>query len=569
VPWFLRSASRLFVTLLLIVGVPFAALSLDVVLSARALLRQQAIEGNAAAADLGADFVAAHFDGLVRFVESYAGRPDLHRALQAGDGVAVRAHLREMVDHNSSIDRAFIADLNGTELFDWKPDPRVIGLSFAYRDWYKGVSARKQSYVSEIYVRQADPQGQVVAIATPIAARLEGEVGTPLGYLVAQYPIESLTERLAEIRPPNVGAIHLFDRRGHVSVGRTGAQSEPRDLRGAMERMIELPGTSKFGPDFITGKPSLLCWSKVQSIDGLVVAQLPEEAVYAPARNLGQWFALAALLCLAGMLGLGFVWLNVVRRHHLALLDLQRQKDLLSGMLIHDLRNPLAATLGSIDLLRTHAGEMGPLAREDVTRADRSARRVRDLLNTLLDIMRMEEGVLAVHAALRDLGSFVRAKADEFRPLAEAGSLTLRETVPDAPLEVRIDPELLGRVLDNLITNAVKHTPAGGAIEIALAGDPGKGLAILTVSDTGEGIQPDAMPLLFQKFAPIEGQTLKRPHDTGLGLVFCRMAIELHGGTIEAHSQPGRGSTFRVALPLPAAKAASPTRTPKASGRVS
>jgi signal transduction histidine kinase len=124
-------------------------------------------------------------------------------------------------------------------------------------------------------------------------------------------------------------------------------------------------------------------------------------------------------------------------------------------------------------------------------------------------------------------------------------------------------------VLDNLITNAVKHTPAGGSIEVALAGDPGKGLAILSVSDTGEGIQPEAMSLLFQKFAPIEGQTLKRPHDVGLGLVFCRMAIELHGGTIEAHSDLGRGTTFRIALPLPAAQAPSPTRTPKASGRVS
>jgi signal transduction histidine kinase len=269
------------------------------------------------------------------------------------------------------------------------------------------------------------------------------------------------------------------------------------------------------------------------------------------------------------MLGLGFVWMNVVRRHHLALLDLQRQKDLLSGMLIHDLRNPLAATLGSIDLLRTHAGELGPLAREDVTRADRSARRVRDLLNTLLDIMRMEEGVLAVHATPRDLGGFVRVKADEFRPLAEAALLTLREVVPAAPLEVRVDPELLGRVLDNLITNAVKHTPSGGTIEIALAGDRERGLATLTVSDTGEGIQPEAMSLLFQKFAPINGKEPKRPHDVGLGLVFCRMAIELHGGTIEAQSELGRGTTFRIALPWPAGGATPSTRTPRASGWVS
>lgn len=562
VPWFLSSALRVFATLVLIVGVPFAAFSLYVIEGSRAALRNQAIESNAVAADLGAEFAKAHFDGLVRYVESYARRPSLRAALERTDAAAVRTHLEEIVRNNTSIDRVFVTDVHGVELYDWPPDPRVIGLSFAYRDWYKTVAEEQKSIVSEIYVRQADPIGQVVAIATPVA----GSDGRPLGYMVGQYPIEALTRALAQFRPRNVGAMYLFDRNGHAALVPETPQSKPRDFRAAIRRLLDSGRDWGFDRDPVTGEDSLLCWRRLPGIEWLVVGQLSTEAVYAPSRRLALWFAIASLLCLAGMLGLGFTWMNVVRRHHLALLDLQRQKDLLSGMLIHDLRNPLAATLGSIDLLRSHAGEMGPLAREDVTRADRSARRARDLLNTLLDIMRMEEGVLTLHASIRDLGELVRAKADEFRPLAEATSVSLREVVQADPIQALVDPELFGRVLDNLITNAVKHTPPGGSIEIALARDPEDGRAILTVSDTGEGIPPEAIPLLFRKFATLGEQDLKRPHDVGLGLVFCRMAVDLHGGTIEAGSEVGRGTSFRISLPVPATPAVAP-REPRASGR--
>jgi signal transduction histidine kinase len=547
-------------TLVLIVGVPFAAFSLYVIGSARAALRNQAIESNSVAADLGADFATAHFDGLLRYLESYARRPSLRAAIERKDAATVRTHLEEIVRNSKSIDRAFLTDVDGVELYDWPPDPRVIGLSFAYRDWYKTVAKEQRSIVSEIYVRQAEPISQVVAIATPVV----GSDGAQLGYMVGQYPIESLTRVLAQFRPRNVGAMYLFDRNGHAALVPESPRSGPRDFGGPIRKLLEAGGNSGFDRDPVTGEPSLLSWRKLPGIQWLVVAQLSTEAVFAPSRELGLWFALAAFLCLAGMLGLGFGWMNVVRRHHLALLDLQRQKDLLSGMLIHDLRNPLAATLGSIDLLRSHAGELGPRAREDVTRADRSARRARDLLNTLLDIMRMEEGVLTLHASVRDLGELVRAKADEFRPLAEAASVSLREVVPLVPLEAKIDPELFGRVLDNLITNAVKHTPRGGSIEIALARDEAR--AILTVSDTGEGIPPEAIPLLFRKFATVGEQELKRAHDVGLGLVFCRMAVDLHGGTIEAGSEVGRGASFRVSLPLPAASAVAAAE-PRTSGR--
>src|SRR6185369_14777726 len=107
-------------------------------------------------------------------------------------------------------------------------------------------------------------------------------------------------------------------------------------------------------------------------------------------------------------------------------------------------------------------------------RASRSARRARELLNTLLDIMRMEEGALALNLERIDLGALVRGKVDEFQPLAQATSIALTASLPEGSVEASLDAGLIGRVLDNLVTNAVKHTPPGGKVEVRVERDPGE-----------------------------------------------------------------------------------------------
>ncbi len=550
VPWFLRSRARLFATLLVVLALPFAVFSADVALNARKSLEEQASRQNTAAARLGAEAVEAHFEGLSRYMEAYARSPDLAAAIEAQDAQAVRAHLKDLIQGNRrNLDRVFIADPNGVERYDWPVDPTVIGKSFAFRDWYKGVSRGRDTYVSEVYLRAATPKRYVVAIAVPIV----GSGDAILGYLVAQYTIQALSQRLAEIKPAEAGTITLIDQNGHLALEPKNQDAEPQDLsqHPLIQQMLNGGEESLIAEDPRSHVWSLLSFARAPSIRWIVLAQQPAAAVHAPAKALQNSILLLSLLFLGGMLGLGFVWLNVVRRHNIALLELQRQKDLLSGMVIHDLRNPLAAAIGSIDLVRAHSQEMDPLVREDVTRAAQSAKRVRDLLNTLLDIMRMEEGVLAPKLLRQDLVALVRSKVDEYRPLAQAASLILREVLPEQPVEANVDADLFGRVIDNLITNAIKHTPRGGQVAVELAGEPEKNRVILIVSDTGEGIPPEAVPRLFQKFSRVAGQEMERPHDVGLGLVFCRMATELHGGTIQAESTSGRGTVFRVVLPMP------------------
>jgi signal transduction histidine kinase len=545
-PWFLRSRTRLFATVLLVVGLPFAAFSVDVALNARRVLESQAAEQNTAAARLGAQAVDALFEGLVRYVESYTRRPELASALQADDEDGVRSHLRDLVQGNSHLDRAFITDPGGVEKYDWPADPSVIGKSFAFRDWYHGVTREGRAYVSEVYLRAAAPRRDVVAIAVPV----RGSGGRTMGYLVAQYTIAALTQRLAAIRPVEGGMLTLIDQHAHLVVDRADPQRDPDDLGGRplVRRMLASGEVTTVDEGLRGGGSSLT--SSVRAAGGwVVVSQEPVAAVYAPAKALQRSILMLALVWMAGIVGLGFVWLNVVRRHHVALVELQRQKDSLTGMIVHDLRNPLAATLGSLDLVRGQSERLDAGLREDVERATHSARRVRDLLDTLLDVMRMEEGALDLHVTRQDLAGLVHAKVDECLPLAQAASLALVESLPDGPLEANLDAGLTGRMLENLLMNAIHHTPPGGRVEVRLERSPDGRRVHLSVSDTGEGIPREALPFLFKKFFRVEGQEMGRPHDVGLGLVFCKRTVEMHRGTIEVESEAGRGTIFKVVLP--------------------
>jgi len=546
VPWFLRSRWRLSLALLVALAVPMAVLTTAVVVNARQTLETQAFQQNTVAARLGAQAVESHFEGLARYIESAARRREVRDALIADDLAAMRAELRVLVESNEHFDRAFLATPEGIECGDWPADPSVIGKSFAFRDWYIGVSRAQDTYASEAYLRAGAPRVDVVAVSTPVRA----EDGRTAGYLVAQYPLASLTRRLATIRPGESGSVTLIDHHGHAVVGREDAATEAPDMsddplvRQALAGK-EVSAIDNTGP---LGELRLRSLAPVPGIGWAVSAEQPGETVYAPAVQLQRAIVALSMLCLAGMLALGFVSLEVVRRQHFALIELQALKDQLSSMIIHDLRNPLTAAILSIDL----AGEGfagNAVARRDLDNAALSARRMRALIDSLIDVIKLEAGAMELNLASVDLVALVRDKVVEYGSLAGAGLLKLEAVVPVSSLLARVDPDLLGRVLDNLITNAIKHTPAGGRVEVRLAPSHAGAPITLCVSDTGEGISPEDQSRLFQKFERASGQIMSRPRDAGLGLVFCRMAVELHGGRISVESAPGTGSTFRVELP--------------------
>jgi signal transduction histidine kinase len=241
-----------------------------------------------------------------------------------------------------------------------------------------------------------------------------------------------------------------------------------------------------------------------------------------------------------------------------SLADLERMRRDLISMIVHDLKMPLATILPSLESLLL--GDMGALSGEQasfVRMARRSAQEMLMLIQNLLDVARMEEGKMKLHSELFSPRDWASSVVSNFKPLAESGSKKLELDFADDLVPMAGDPPLLGRVLGNLISNALRHVPRVlGEVTIALYRD-GTQLAV-EVRDNGEGIPEEEQAHIFDKFVQGENQKAKVRTGTGLGLTFCKMVVEAHGGHITVYSQPKEGSVFTFRLPFQEAAPALP-----------
>ena len=199
-------------------------------------------------------------------------------------------------------------------------------------------------------------------------------------------------------------------------------------------------------------------------------------------------------------------------------------------------------------------GEQGYSASKDnyakrLRRIEGQVRGIARMIDDLLNVSNLEAGRLQLNLTPLAVTDWLAEKQEMYRAQLNAAHITLAIHTPAKLPAVRVDIELMGRVLDNLIGNAIKYTRPGGHIDItAEAHDP---TLVIRVSDDGEGLLPDDRTRIFEKFA--QGATSNtRPsrHGTGLGLAFCRLAVIAHGGTITADGAPGRGAIFTLTLPL-------------------
>ncbi len=180
---------------------------------------------------------------------------------------------------------------------------------------------------------------------------------------------------------------------------------------------------------------------------------------------------------------------------------------------------------------------------------DRAARAQQALIDDLLDASRMASGKLRLALRETRLAEVVQGAIDAVQPNAASRSINLEARLSDEVGVVRADPDRIQQVVLNLLSNAVKFTPSGGAIEIELTRDAGA--VQIVVRDTGVGIRSDFLPLVFDRFKQAEAVTSRQHAGLGLGLAIARELVELHGGSISAHSEgEGRGATFTVRLPL-------------------
>ncbi len=338
-------------------------------------------------------------------------------------------------------------------------------------------------------------------------------------------------QRYRELFEDSIDPILLSDWDGRIlAANRQAARSlgrEPDQLAGLSMLDLHAAALERLGSDFAALKNGGTV-SYESSLHGLDGATMPIE-VHVRQVQLGvetvlQWF------------------LRDIRERK----QLDTLRDDLMAMIYHDLRSPLANIISSLDLLST----LLPAEQDDSIAtvfqiASRSTDRLQRLISSLLDIYRLESGQAIVRKENVDCAQLVRDSVEVVKLLAESKNQTLTLAQAGNGPVIHGDYDMIRRVFINLLENAIKFTPNGGAIEAGLAEQAGS--ARFWVQDTGPGIPEESHEVIFERYSRL--QTDRYPKGIGLGLAFCRLAVQAHGGKIWVESSVGAGSRFIFTLP--------------------
>jgi signal transduction histidine kinase len=228
--------------------------------------------------------------------------------------------------------------------------------------------------------------------------------------------------------------------------------------------------------------------------------------------------------------------------------ELDRLKDEFVLTASHELRSPLTSVQGFAELLMLDKDSLTPRQRETVEIILDNCRHLVRLLNDLLDLARSDAGRLAIRPQPTEVAPLIDDVVRTMRAQTEAASQALTEEIqPGLPL-INAEPDRIRQILVNLLTNAHEYSPEGASIGV-VARAVGAEVEI-SVSDNGPGIPSDQLERIFERFTRGDAGLTQRVGGTGLGLAISKSLVELHGGSIVADSTPGRGSTFRVRLPI-------------------
>jgi two-component system CheB/CheR fusion protein len=246
-----------------------------------------------------------------------------------------------------------------------------------------------------------------------------------------------------------------------------------------------------------------------------------------------------------------------LKRAEEALREADRRKDEFLAVLAHELRNPLAPVVSSLELIERADNNPAQVAQARATMQVQIELMVR-LIDDLLDVSRITRNRLELRKDRIELAPVIRQAVEACRPLAEEANLQLDVALPAEPIALDADAMRLAQVFGNLLTNACKYTRPGGQVRLIAERSPpsptspasDEGEVVVTVMDTGVGIPRDMLPRVFDMFTQIDRSLERSQGGLGIGLSLAKRLVEMHDGTLTAHSEgPGRGSTFVVRLP--------------------
>jgi two-component system CheB/CheR fusion protein len=238
------------------------------------------------------------------------------------------------------------------------------------------------------------------------------------------------------------------------------------------------------------------------------------------------------------------------KRAEEALRNADRNKNEFLAVLSHELRNPLAPIRNSLHVLQ-QVETGGDEARRALTIADRQLGQLTHLVDDLLDVTRITRNKIHLQRQRLDLNELVRHTVDDNHSTLEASGMTVEIDLAPAPVLIDADPVRISQVLGNLLQNAAKFTPRGGVVRVSVSTDPGSTRAVLRVTDSGIGMEPETLACLFQPFMQAKNSLDRSVGGLGLGLALVKGLVDLHGGEVTATSEGlGRGSSLLVSLPI-------------------
>jgi two-component system, sensor histidine kinase and response regulator len=237
------------------------------------------------------------------------------------------------------------------------------------------------------------------------------------------------------------------------------------------------------------------------------------------------------------------VLFDELRKNYKRLQEAEKLRDDLRNMIVHDLRTPLTAVIAGVDML-ARGSELDEMQREMIAIVAGGGRTLLGMINDLLDVEKMEAGMMTLQYEDLSAAALVSQAIADVRNLAESGETALVTVLEEGLGSFPGDANKLGRTLVNLIANAIRFTPRG-TVTITAGLDDQRNVRF-AVADTGRGIPADAFERIFEKFGQVDAGSKV---GTGLGLAFCKLAVEAHGGRITVESAPGAGSTFSFTVP--------------------
>lgn len=519
-------------------------------------------------AELSGVAVHGELAGLAGLVESYAKRQRLVEALQAADRRKIASHLRELKTARPGIATTFIARMDGRLVEIVPATEPIVGDDFSFRDWYKGVTRTRRTYVSEANESQARGRPLVVAVTTLIREPSVGERSRrPIGILVAAYGLGEV-QRLADSFAGSQGVeLTVTDRRGTLLASPGSRADGLVSRRGDPVIAAALRGSRGVTTRKRAGRDELVAYEPVRGLGWAVAASVPKRSALAPVGRLrSAVYGAAGLLELALLAGLLVLVRNMrgrrraeeaAERNRLDALQARQEaerardeaeranhakSEFLSRM-SHELRTPLNSVLGFAQLLEL--GELRPDDRESVGQIMKAGNHLLELINEVLDIARIEAGRLSLSLEPVSVQETALQLLELVGPIAADRRIRLSANSVHEDVFVCADRQRLKQVLLNLLSNAVKYNREGGSVTVGIEDTDDR--VRIVVADTGDGIAPEQLDRLFIPFDRLnaEGSSIE---GTGLGLALAKGLAEAMGGQLGAESAVGEGSRFWIEL---------------------